>query len=184
MESAPVPDAIEPVVGWRTWRVRDTGSEFRLTSVNNATLWEPSEPLRAACTVHNPHDPPHVDCSCGIYAARQPGPAVKLLPPYVRSVSSIIAPAILGYDTVMAVGLVALWGETVVCEWGWRAEFGYPRELFVPSSVKHYRRGPHGLEIFDSADVATALAEGYGISATVVWNLRPMPLLELARKAA
>jgi hypothetical protein len=50
--------------------------------------------------------------------------------------------------------------------------------------VKHYRRGPHGLEIFDSADVATALAEGYGISATVVWNLRPMPLLELARKAA
>ena len=61
MESAPVPDAIEPVVGWRTWRVRDTGSEFRLTSVNNATLWEPGEPLRAACTVHNPHDPPHID---------------------------------------------------------------------------------------------------------------------------
>ena len=179
-----VPDAIEPVVGWRTWRVRDAGSAFILTSASKSTHWPGGRALEARCERGRSHRPPERECTCGIYASFHPGPALELLPPYVRAVSSIIAPAILGYDTVMAVGLASLWGELVVCDRGWRAEYAYPRELFVPSSVKHYRRGPDGLQIFDSSDLAEALAETYGIETRVVWNLRPMPLAELVRGVA
>ena len=179
-----VPDAIEPIVGWRAWRVRDTGAAFVLTSANESTIWAPGETLNATCARAGDHGTPAPDCTCGVYASRQPGLAVELLPPYIRSVSSIIAPSILGYDTVMAVGLVSLWGEIVVCEWGWRAQFAYPRELFVPSSVKHYRRRSGVVEIFDSGDLAENLARTYGVAARVTWNLRPLPLLELARGAA
>jgi hypothetical protein len=184
VESAVVPDAIEPVVGWRVWRVRDTGRAFELTSANRPTAWAPGEIFAASCDRDAAHPTPALDCTCGIYASRQPATAVELLPPYIRAVSSIIAPSILGYDTVMAVGLVALWGEIVVCDWGWRAQYAYPRELFVPSSVKHYRRDAGSVEIFDSSGLAEILGGTYGVPARVAWNLRPLPLLELARRAA
>jgi len=170
-------------MGWRAWRIRDSGQSFVLTSATTTTEWVPGEPLEASCE-RGSHLSPSAGCTCGVYASCQPGPALTFLPPYARAVSSIIAPAILGYDRVVAIGVVALWGEVVVCDWGWRAQFAYPTKIFVPSSVKHYRRARAQVEIFDSADLADAIAVAYGVSAEVAWNLRPLPLATLARGAA
>ena len=32
-------------------------------------------------------------------------------------------------------GTVSLWGRTIVCERGWRAEYAYPQELFLPADA-------------------------------------------------
>jgi hypothetical protein len=178
----PAPDATEPVVGWRCWQVRDTRDGLVLTSVNRPTRWAPGFALEASCE-RSGHRTPTSGCSCGIYAARDPGLVSRFVPPAIRSASTIITPAILGYDTVIAVGLVSLWGEVVEAEFGWRARFAYPRELRVQAAVKHYRRGARGrCDVLDSHDLARALGELYGVPAHVARSVRPAELL-LARAA-
>jgi hypothetical protein len=173
-----VPDAIDPVVGWRSWRVRDGGDGFVLVSASRDAPWPPGATLAAACEAGHPA--PCGACTCGIYAAREPGPAVEYLAPHVKAAERIVTPEILGYDAVLAVGLVALWGSVIVCEWGWRAQYAYPRELFVPAAVKHYRRRRRLVEIFDSEAIAAALADAYCVGATVTRSLRSAALAELA----
>ena len=170
------PDAIEPVVGWRCWRVVDTREGFVLSSASRTVFWPPGLAFEAFCPAED-HDPPAACCSCGVYAARSPELVLEYFPPVVRSAATIIAPAILGYDTVMAVGLVSLWGEVVEGDRGWRGRYAYPRELFVPSAVKHYRRGSgKRFEVFDSADLAGALGELYDVPAQVTRTVRPREL--------
>jgi hypothetical protein len=175
-----VPDAIEPVVGWRCWRVRDGADGFELVSTSRPTVWPARSPVQAGCDRGDPHLPPATGCTCGIYAAAGPALPVECLPPHVRATRRIITPAILGYDVVLAVGLVALWGEIVVCEWGWRGRYAYPRLLFVQHAVKHHRRGPDGVESFDSARLAAGLEQRYGVPTRAARSLRPATLLELA----
>jgi hypothetical protein len=175
-----VPDAIEPVVGWRCWRVRDSADGFVLESATNATRWPPRFALEAACDDVEGHRPPLPTCRCGIYAARDPGLVVGYFPPAIRPARTIITPAILGYDTVVAVGLVSLWGEVVEAGHGWRGQFAYPKELHVPSAVKHYRRR-HGkrFDVFDSSDLAAALSALYDVPASVTRSVRPAELATL-----
>lgn len=168
-----VPDAIEPVVGWRCWRVVDTRDGFVLTSANRATRWPPGLALEAACASEE-HAPPAERCSCGIYAASDPSLVLDYFPPVVRSAVTILSPAILGYDSVLAVGTVWLWGDVVESDRGWRAQYGYPRELLVPSAVKHYRRGVgRRFQVFDSSAIARSLGALYGVPAGVTRTVRP-----------
>jgi len=173
------PDAIGPVVGWRTWRVRDSGEGLVLASTAFPTPWPRRCPLRARCAAR-PHSAPTAECVCGVHAAREPGLPIEYLPPHVRASEGFRTPAILGYDTVMALGRVALWGRVVDCEWGWRAELAYPAELLVPAGVKHYRRACGRLAVLDSQALADALASRYGIPVRVTRSVRPAELLELA----
>ncbi len=173
------PDAIEPVVGWRCWRVLDTHDGFVLASTTTPTRWPARLALEATCPSGAPHPPPSPLCSCGIHAAKAPELVLSYFPPVVRSATTIIAPAILGYDTVMAVGLVSLWGDVVEGEHGWRSRLAYPRQVLVPSAVKHYRRGRgKRFEVFDSRDLAEALGELYGVPAHVTRSVRPRELAE------
>jgi len=169
------PDSIEPVVGWRCWRVLDTRDGFALASASNETRWPARLALEAECCAA--HEPPDARCSCGIYAAREPELVLGYFPPVISRAATIIAPAILGYDTVVVVGLVSLWGDVVEGERGWRGRYAYPRELCVPSAIRHYRRGRGTrFEFFDSGALADALAGLYAVPARVTSSVRPREL--------
>ena len=74
------PDLVQPVAGFRAWRVVD-GALF---SPYIPCRWD-GPVMRAECYPANrtlefgrgwlaaPHDPPHPDCRCGIYAYHRPG---------------------------------------------------------------------------------------------------------------
>lgn len=74
------PDLVEPVVGFRAWRV--VGE--RLLSPYIPCRWEGPR-MHAVCYPANrsvtfgrgwlaaPHESPHPDCQCGIYAYHRPG---------------------------------------------------------------------------------------------------------------
>jgi len=66
-----VPDLIEPVIGFRQWRLADDG----LHSLTSEELWR-SPRLDAQCRLggHPDEVPPTAQCSCGVYAWYEPCP--------------------------------------------------------------------------------------------------------------
>ena len=58
---------------------------------------------------------PYLDCTCGVYAAKN----IE----HLRQ---------LGYEGRGIRGEVHLWGTVVEHELGWRAQFAYPKTLFLP----------------------------------------------------
>jgi hypothetical protein len=78
--SLAAPDLVAPVVAFRAWRIVDG----RLLSPYIPCRWEGAV-MHAECYPANrallfgrgwlaaPHDPPHPDCQCGIYAYHRPG---------------------------------------------------------------------------------------------------------------
>jgi preprotein translocase subunit YajC len=115
-----IPDYISPVVGYRVWRWNATG----LKSLNGEP-WLPGRPLAAGCqavargtrvkAVHGAHELPHPNCTCGVYAAKNIG--------HLRQ---------FGYENRGIHGEVYLWGTVVEHRLGWRAQFAYPKSLFLP----------------------------------------------------
>jgi hypothetical protein len=90
--------------------------------------WHPSQSLAARCRASavvgtivgrsetaDDHDAPQANCTCGIYA-------VKTLH-HFRSA---------GYERYGIHGEVYLWGTVVEHELEWRAQFAYPKNLYVP----------------------------------------------------
>jgi hypothetical protein len=177
-----VPDAVEPVVGWRCWRLCDSSDGFALVSACRPVRWEPGRPLEASCEAD--HAPPRIGCACGIYAAGEPRLPHTYLPPHVKAADRIRTQAILGYDVVMAVGLVALWGQVLECDWGWRAQLAYPRSLYLPTGIRHFQRWQGGVEIYESERLAAELSSIYGVPVCVTGSLKPEALARAARAQA
>jgi len=118
-----IPDLISPIIGHRVWRL----DADRLRSLNGEP-WSPGKPLAAGCraasygaivgrsgAAHDAHDAPQLACTCGMYAARSPE--------HLRS---------MGFPKYAIRGEVYLWGTVVEHELGWRAQFAYPKSLFLP----------------------------------------------------
>jgi hypothetical protein len=115
-----IPDYISPVVGYRVWQWNDNG----LKSLNGEP-WLPGRPLAAECqaaargtrvkAVHGAHELPHPNCTCGVYAAK----TLKHLRQF-------------GYEGCGINGEVYLWGTVVEHRLGWRAQFAYPKSLYLP----------------------------------------------------
>jgi hypothetical protein len=130
---AAVPDYAEPVEAWRVWRVGNGSGAVVLRSLFADVTWEPCVPLVARCAAgrrsllrpwrvtRNDHAPPELDCSCGIYGVATADAARRYLDP-TRFLSF--------GDRV--IGRVALWGDVVEGEFGWRASQAYPLELLIP----------------------------------------------------
>lgn len=133
MTSFAVPDAIEPVVGWRYWRVDKREGLLHSLSGAGGYLWRAKSPFEARCPVFKrtgvdgryrfvsgmrteKHEAPGEACRCGIYAARD-------LMHLRRQMLTGLA--------LNVVGEVSLWGKLIPGSKGYRAEFAYPRNLFV-----------------------------------------------------
>ena len=117
-----IADYISPIVGYRVWTWNTTGLKSLC-----GERWHPSQSLAARCRASavvgpnvgrseaaDDHDAPQANCTCGIYA-------VKTLH-HFRSA---------GYERFGIYGEVYLWGTVVEHELGWRAQFAYPKNLFL-----------------------------------------------------
>jgi hypothetical protein len=114
------PDLVEPVIGFREWRLRGD----RLLSQHTDVAWE-GETMAAEClpgrfSVHRGPglhaDPsPAPDCACGLYACFEP---------YRRWASSV--------DWTLIAGAAALWGRIQVHRSGMRAQYARPVVLALP----------------------------------------------------
>lgn len=130
-----IPDLISPIVGHRVWRWDAAG----LRSLNGKR-WSPRQPVAARCgaaNAHDAHEPPHLDCTCGVYAAKSRE--------HLRQ---------LGYEGRGIRGEVHLWGTVVEHELGWRAQFAYPKSLvlppeLIPSDIREMESRLSALEVYD-----------------------------------
>jgi hypothetical protein len=138
-ESPEIPTYMGVMVGWRGWSVSaDTG---RWASIEleggdvlrtplllsfNSAFWPPGEVMEAECRgrkSNEGHQVPSMSCTCGIYAANSW--------PHLRDMHYQ------HYDadrsgTFVVVGAVNLWGNVVEGTQGWRAQFAYPKALYIP----------------------------------------------------
>jgi hypothetical protein len=109
-------------VGYRVWRWKPT----ELQSLNGQP-WQPGQPLEARCgppagTIVTraegglgADELPHLDCTCGVYAAKNREHLHEI-----------------DYERFGIHGEVYLWGTVVEHRLGWRAQFAYPKSLFLP----------------------------------------------------
>lgn len=132
-----VPDFLEPLVGWRAWKVcaplSSTGSYPTLSSVILDTPWTPRREVSAE---HNFDLGEKCiglvgeNCSCGVYAFRGSADALA----YLVKVRDML----LGMSMEVAIGQVSLWGKVVECERGFKAQFAYPRHIYLPASFSRF----------------------------------------------
>jgi hypothetical protein len=101
----------EEIEGWRAWSVVERDGGYVLSSLTRAETWAPGEPFVAACS-RKRHDAPARRCSCGVYAASDPGELARL-----------------GRIAGAAVGQVSLWGRLVQHSRGYRAGAAYPARV-------------------------------------------------------
>lgn len=117
------PLAVEPVEGWRAWRLSFDRLGPSLHPTGRGGPWQRASVTTAGCWRHRRHHAPTRDCSCGLYAVRDPD--------QLRHARS---PAV--------IGTVALWGRVVEHTIGWRAEYGYPQRLTLVCHVCLFQVGP------------------------------------------
>lgn len=111
-----VPDIVAPVIAWRAWHVEIEGTA-RLMSVTGSERWPVGRAFVAGCRrLPGRHPSPRLDCACGVHGART-----------ARDAADHAARP----DAYVVLGLVALWGEVVEAERGWRASHAYPQRLAV-----------------------------------------------------
>ena len=106
--------SIEPVTGWRVWRLHFDDGGFVLRSIIREDAWPAGEPMRARCSKHRGFAVPSVHCACGIYAADSPESLAR---------SSACS------QRTSVVGAVAVWGTVIEHETGTRSRFAYPARL-------------------------------------------------------
>ena len=132
-----IPDFVEPLRGWRAWRIRTplSGSDScpAFSSVILETAWTPRRWFLAehsfdlGVNCRGLLDP---CCSCGIYAFRDP------LEAFVYSMR--VRDRLFGMSVEVALGTVSLWGRVIECESGYKAQYAYPRHIYLPASFVRF----------------------------------------------
>lgn len=155
-----IPDLIEPIVGWRCWRVYNDGSLAALNAGSyGPEVWPPREAKQATChksTYLNPlagrrdhTNGPRESCSCGYYAA-------KLL-------SKAQWP-----ESNYAYGRVAMWGKVIEHEGGFRGEYAYPIEVIIVAKSGH---SVSNGELIDSPAWSVEQAEGIRLRMETMYGI-------------
>lgn len=108
-ETITVPDLIEPITGYRLWKLLPDG---RLQSIADSWIWEPGVANKARCNKGEDHlgEEPRLGCGCGFWALKSIQRAAY-------------------YGNYGVIGEVALWGRVVVGRDGWRAQYAYPKRI-------------------------------------------------------
>jgi hypothetical protein len=113
------PDFVDPIVAWRAWKISPNGV---LCGIGHLKEWKEREPLKAVCSMHQAiHKAPcPTDCMCGIWGYKERDPLTEeILHNYAAEIGD------------WCLGQVFLWGRVIEHELGFRAEFGYPKELWL-----------------------------------------------------
>ena len=127
-----VPDMVTCIVGWRGWSVKKRLDELRLEGIGMSHIWTPKKPEEATCKVGTgfnqmlsrawgqdgpveTNPAPGMKCTCGIWAFRTLEEFQAMAQQY----------------EVDVVGQVYLWGRVLECENGFRAQYAYPKELWL-----------------------------------------------------
>jgi hypothetical protein len=106
------PDLIQPVVGFRQWRLTDGG----LGAIACEEVWTEAFAIARCRTGAHPDEPaPVSDCTCGLYAWYRPCPRTA-------STGELVA------------GAVVLWGAVELHVTGMRAQYGKIVALALPLS--------------------------------------------------
>ena len=138
------PDLIDPFVGWKGLLADDAGSLF---SPAVPTAWPARKRLVAECNVNKSHKPPVKSCGCGIYA-------VKSFDDLKENGYNIWEErAFRGESGVWVVARIALWGEVVEGLIGYRAQYAYPKKIYVPA---------------DKLKLAALIRERYGVKVGII----------------
>jgi hypothetical protein len=120
---------VEPVAGWRVWRLTSVDGEPRLAAVARGSVWPARGPMRATCPHHAEDEVPGADCMCGLYAA--------------STLRALARAGVLANRHVGAVGSIEMWGRVVEHGRGARAALAYPSRLrLVCGPCLAERRGP------------------------------------------
>jgi hypothetical protein len=112
-----IPDYLEPLIGWRLWAGYNT--QGFLKALVSDHYWVPSKPAESLCTHCKHPDLPKMNNNSGFYSFKNVAELVK----QTQDGRWI-------YNTQI-VGQVYLWGRIVVCEFGYRSQFAYPKALLV-----------------------------------------------------
>jgi hypothetical protein len=160
------PDLIEPVVGFRKWRLDEGG----LRSPYVGVAWR-APVMHADCRrsslvgklfeqgwLEEAHEAPDPRCKCGIYAYHEP--KSRASPMYLRSIW----------------GIVTLWGRIEVHRDGMRAQHARLAALAISPEWSSARRGgverlvwELGIDLVDQAELRRAAREyGHAVPAALV----------------
>lgn len=96
---------MEALLGYRAWRLREDGL---LHSLHSEGIWYPDKPMEAVCQFCQ--ESPCTSCTCGVYAMDK-----------LEDVD----------DSFVVHGSVYGWGRYVRGESGWRAQYAYPKALYL-----------------------------------------------------
>ena len=114
-------DEFEPAVGElrlvRGFRLWDDGGLGPLSLVARQDVWVDG-PNEAFCSRGFSHDAPDAACSCGFYAYYEPAPTA-----YVTQLRASV------------VGVISIWGRSIVGSKGARTQFARIDALWLPPSV-------------------------------------------------
>lgn len=111
-----IPDEVEESVGWRGWSLTDNG--LLRAIIHDDQIWQPGVPLKAVCAKGKRHPVPFMNCTCGFYGT--------------KSLADLKEN---GYHLSGAFGLVSYWGRMIDYSDGYKAEFSYPREIWLPYTM-------------------------------------------------
>jgi hypothetical protein len=127
-----VPDAIEPLVGYREWHAwTDLDGKPLLRSLYRPAVWPRDEAMRASCMKNlglwvggrnGDHRAPSEECQCGLYAYR----------------STEFEPCAQSAPHRYVSGIVLGWGRYVLGTHGWRAEYARPVAILASPGVEEW----------------------------------------------
>lgn len=123
----------KPLVGWRMWDILPDTMP-RLNSLSNAkgTAWEPMVPQIGTCNGRDPdeitdHTCPSWEHRCGVHAVKELNQVKKWGAPCVGRAAAY----------VRVLGEIDLWGRVLEYSEGFRAEWGYPKKLYLPDQLPY-----------------------------------------------
>lgn len=154
-----IPDFSTPLTGWRSWEahngfLKSWGGVSIDGQFGNTVFWPPRKALEARCHDNNMkccphcnkllHEAPVSKCMCGIYS-------FKTFDKMMAESYAVIQRRL----RTAAFGQIFIWGRVFEHQWGWRAQYGYPRAVFSDDK---------------------ALATNYGIEVRPIDDLRNVVL--------